>query len=137
MIAKNDNSMITEIINEVGETCLITETGCNIVEVTDETFEEEVLKSEKPVLVDFWAPRCGPCKVLGPIIDEIAENTPYVKFVKVNVDVDNSQKTAPTYGIRVIPTLKLFIDGKIKWTQEGVLSKDVLQKNIDDNVQTK
>ena len=83
---------------------------------TDDNFEVEVLKSEKPVLIDFWAPWCGPCKAIGPIVEELAAQLKdSVKMMKLNVD--ESQKTAINYGVRSIPTLILFKDGKKESTK--------------------
>ena len=93
---------------------------------TDDNFEGEVLKSEKPVLIDFWAPWCGPCKAIGPIVEELAlQLKDSVKMMKLNVD--ESQKTAITYGVRSIPTLILFKDGKILDTLVGLVPKDKLE----------
>jgi thioredoxin 1 len=96
---------------------------------TDDNFEEEVLKSDKPVLVDFWAPWCGPCKAIGPIVEELArELKESIKFVKLNVD--DSQKTAIKYGVRSIPTLILFKEGQILDTLIGLVPKDKLESFV-------
>jgi thioredoxin 1 len=93
---------------------------------TDDNFEGEVLKSDKPVLIDFWAPWCGPCTAIGPIVEELAAQLKdSVKMMKLNVD--ESQKTAITYGVRSIPTLILFKDGKILDTLVGLVPKDKLE----------
>jgi len=93
---------------------------------TDDNFEGEVLKSEKPVLIDFWAPWCGPCKAIGPIVEELAAQLKdSVKMMKLNVD--ESQKTAIKYGVRSIPTLILFKDGKVLDTLIGLVPKDKLE----------
>ena len=82
-----------------------------VIEVSSNDFEREVLKSEMPVLVDFWAPWCGPCKMLGPVVEQLAAEKPNVKFVKVNVD--ESTELAMVYRISAIPALLLFKDGKV------------------------
>jgi len=98
-----------------------------ITELSDENFEAEVLKSEQAVLVDFWAPWCGPCKTLGPIIEELAEeNHLEMKFAKLNVD--NNNKTAAAYGIRSIPTVGIFIDGKPVDGFVGLRNKDQIKE---------
>lgn len=101
----------------------------NIVHVTDASFEEEVLKSDLPVLVDFWAAWCGPCKMIAPILDDIAKE--YAGRVKVcKVDVDANGDTPAKYGIRGIPTLILFKNGNAEATKVGALSKTQLNDFI-------
>src|SRR5262245_66510825 len=86
-------------------------TVANLLDVTDSTFEQEVLKAETPVLVDFWAPWCGPCKVVGPVLDEIAsEKQAAVKIVKVNTD--ENIESAGKYGVMMLPTLMIFKGGE-------------------------
>ncbi len=104
-----------------------------IVHVSDETWEQDVLKSDKPVLVDYWAEWCGPCKMIAPIIDEIAEE--YGDRIKVcKMDVDANQQTPPKYGIRGIPTLMLFKNGEVEATKVGAVSKSQLAAFIDSNI---
>ena len=103
-----------------------------IVYVTDDTFEDEVLNSEKPVLVDYWAEWCGPCKMITPIFDEISgEYSDKIKVAKLNID-ENPQ-TPPKYGIRGIPTLMLFRNGNVEATKVGAVSKSQLTAFIDSN----
>lgn len=93
---------------------------------TDNNFEDEVLKSDKPVLIDFWAPWCGPCKAVGPIVEELAgQLKDSVKVMKLNVD--ENQKTAINYGVRSIPTIILFKDGKVLDTIIGLVPKERLE----------
>ncbi|MBV1919670.1 MAG: thioredoxin TrxA [Pseudomonadales bacterium] len=104
-----------------------------IVSVTDSTFEAEVLKSECPVLVDYWAEWCGPCKMIAPILEEIiGEYGDKLKIAKLNID-DNEQ-TPPKYGIRGIPTLMLFKNGNVEATKVGALSKSQLTAFLDSNL---
>ena len=96
---------------------------------TDNNFEGEVLKSDKPVLIDFWAPWCGPCKAIGPIVEELAgQLKDSIKVMKLNVD--ENQKTAINYGVRSIPTLILFKDGKVLDTIIGLVPKERLEDFI-------
>tara|TARA_B100001758_G_scaffold247828_1_gene267554 strand:- start:7750 stop:8076 length:327 start_codon:yes stop_codon:yes gene_type:complete len=104
-----------------------------VVKVTDSEFENLVLKSEKPFLLDFWAEWCGPCKMIAPVLEQIAEEKSDVIIIgKINVD-ENSQ-TATKFGIRGIPTLMLFKNGEAIGTQVGALSKNDLEKFIADNI---
>lgn len=103
------------------------------VDVTDGNFEEEVLSSDKPVLVDYWAEWCGPCKMTAPILDEVAdEYTDKLKVAKLNID--DNPNTPPKYGVRGIPTLMLFKEGQVEATKVGALSKAQLQSFIDENL---
>ena len=104
-----------------------------VLTVTDSEFENLVLKSEKPFLLDFWAEWCGPCKMIAPVLEQIAEEKSDVIIIgKINVD-ENSQ-TATKFGIRGIPTLMLFKNGEAIGTQVGALSKNDLEKFITDNI---
>ncbi|MEK9750378.1 MAG: thioredoxin [Flavobacteriaceae bacterium] len=100
------------------------------LEITDATFEEVVLKSDKPVVVDFWAAWCGPCRMVGPIIEELAQDYEG-KAVVGKVDVDNHQQFAAKYGVRNIPTVLVFKDGEIVNRQVGVAAKNVYAEAID------
>ena len=105
----------------------------NIVHVTDSSFDADVLGSDKPVLVDYWAEWCGPCKMIAPILKEIAEE--YSDRVKVcKIDIDANQETPPKYGIRGIPTLMLFRDGEVEATKVGAVSKSQLAAFLDSNI---
>jgi thioredoxin 1 len=105
----------------------------NILHLSDDSFEQDVIKSSNPVLVDYWAEWCGPCKMIAPILEEIAsEYDGRIKVAKLNID-DNPQ-TPPKYGIRGIPTLMLFKDGNVEATKVGALSKSQLTAFIDSNI---
>lgn len=104
-----------------------------ILHVTDGSFEEDVLKSDVPVLVDYWAEWCGPCKVIAPVLEEIANE--YDGKMKVcKLDIDNNEATPPKYGIRGIPTLMLFKNGNVEATKVGALSKSQLAAFLDSNI---
>jgi len=98
----------------------------SLVQLTDANFEQEVLKSEKPVLVDFWAPWCGPCRAVGPVVEDLAET--YKGRVKVGkINIDDNPKTATTYGVMSIPTLILFNKGDILDKLIGLSPKERLE----------
>ncbi len=99
------------------------------IEVNDENFESAVLKSDKPVLVDFWATWCGPCRIQSPIVEEIA-NEAGGKFQVAAVEVDVAPRTSQTYNILSIPTLMLFKDGKVAWQQAGLMQKPAILEEI-------
>ncbi len=104
-----------------------------ITNVTDASFEQDVLKAEGAVLVDYWAEWCGPCKMIAPILDEVAnEYAGKLKIAKVNID--DNQATPAKYGIRGIPTLMIFKNGNIEATKVGALSKSQLAAFIDSNL---
>lgn len=104
-----------------------------IIHVTDDSFESDVLKSEQPVLIDYWAEWCGPCKMIAPVLDEIAgEYAGKLKVAKLNID--DNPNTPPRYGIRGIPTLMLFKDGEVEATKVGAVSKSQLVAFIDSNL---
>ena len=103
------------------------------LEITDSSFEETVLKSEKPVMVDFWAAWCGPCRMVGPIIDEISSEYEN-KAIVGKVDIDSNQEFAAKYGVRNIPTVLLFKNGEVVDKQVGVAQKNVYTDKIDANL---
>ena len=101
--------------------------------VTDDTFEQEVLQSPLPVLVDYWADWCGPCKMIAPVLDEVAQE--YAGRLKVaKLNIDENQATPPKFGIRGIPTLMIFKNGNIEATKVGALSKSQQTAFIDSNI---
>ncbi|MGF1547073.1 MAG: thioredoxin TrxA [Thiotrichales bacterium] len=105
----------------------------SILKVSDDSFEADVLKSVEPVLVDYWAEWCGPCKMIAPILEEISKDYDgRIKIVKLNVD-ENPQ-TPPKYGIRGIPTLMLFKGGNVEAVKVGALSKSQLTAFLDQNI---
>ena len=104
-----------------------------ILHVSDASFEEDVLKASGPVLVDYWAEWCGPCKMIAPILDEVAEEYDgRLSVAKLNID--ENEATPPKFGIRGIPTLTLFKDGSVVATKVGALSKSQLTAFIDSNI---
>ncbi len=101
----------------------------NLLHVTDENFEAEILKSEKPVLVDFWAAWCGPCKAIAPTIEALAEE--YAGQIRVaKLDVDNNPKSAMKFGIKAIPTMIMFKDGEVSDQITGAVGKAQLEEAI-------
>ena len=101
--------------------------------ISDDSFEQEVLQAGVPVLVDYWADWCGPCKMISPILDEVAkEYSGKLKVCKLNID--ENQATPPKFGIRGIPTLMIFKNGNVEATKVGALSKSQLTAFIDSNV---
>lgn len=108
----------------------------HVVQVLDGTFEQEVLKSEKLVLVDFWAEWCGPCKMIAPILNEIA-GTYQEKLKTVKMDVDKNQSTPTKYGVRGIPTLILFQNGEVIASHVGALSKSQLISFLEPHLKQK
>ena len=104
-----------------------------ITNVTDASFEQDVLKAEGAVLVDYWAEWCGPCKMIAPVLDEIAQT--YQGKLKVcKLNIDENQDTPPTFGVRGIPTLMLFKNGNVDATKVGALSKPPLAAFLDANI---
>lgn len=97
-----------------------------LIEVTEQNFEQEVLKSDIPVLVDFWATWCGPCRMQAPIVDELAGEVSSVKFAKL--DVDANGRLAQQYGVMNIPTLLVFKEGRVAGSAVGLQSKESLRE---------
>lgn len=104
-----------------------------IIHLSDASFEEEVLQAQLPVLVDYWAEWCGPCKMIAPILEDIS--TEYAgRLTIAKLNIDDNQQTPPKYGIRGIPTLMLFKNGNVEATKVGALSKSQLMAFIDSNI---
>lgn len=123
----------TDSTIDQGQSKPVQASACNVQEVSDSNFEQNVLKSEQPVMVDFWATWCGPCKALSPVVDEVAQAySGKAKVYKMNVDSNNA--TPMRYGVRGIPTLLIFKDGKVAEQIVGYVPKDTIQKALDKHV---
>ena len=105
----------------------------SVLHVSDSEFNETVLKANGPVLVDYWAEWCGPCKMIAPVLDEIAKDYDG-KLTVVKLNIDQNPKTPQQYGVRGIPTLMLFKNGEVEATKVGALTKSELAKFIDSNI---
>ncbi|MFQ5581137.1 MAG: thioredoxin TrxA [Mariprofundaceae bacterium] len=105
-----------------------------IIHVTDEGFDADVLKASGPVVVDFWAPWCGPCKSIAPILDEVAEEM-QGKITIAKINIDDNPNTPGKYGVRGIPTLMLFRDGNVQGTKVGAVSKPKLIEFINEHLE--
>ena len=105
----------------------------NIIQVTDASFDQQVLKSATPVLVDYWAEWCGPCKMIAPVLEQIAQEYKG-RLTVAKLNIDDNPGTPPKYGIRGIPTLMLFKGGNVEATKVGALSKTQLNAFIDSNI---
>jgi len=104
-----------------------------IIHVSDESFDADVLKASGPVLVDFWAPWCGPCKQIAPILNEIAEEK-QAQVTVAKINIDDNPNTPGKYGVRGIPTLMLFSDGNVQGTKVGAVNKTKLIEFIDEHL---
>lgn len=105
----------------------------NIVKVSDDSFENDVLSAKGPVLVDYWAEWCGPCKQIAPVLEELADEYDG-KLTIAKLNVDENPNTPPRYGIRGIPTLMLFKDGEVAGTKVGAVSKSQLAEFVDQHI---
>lgn len=104
----------------------------NVLHANNDNFKQLVLSSEKPVLVDFWAEWCGPCKMIAPILDELSQEKSNITIVKV--DVDKNPEIAKKYGVRGIPTMALFVNGEVEGTKVGSMTKSALNAFIDSTI---
>jgi len=103
-----------------------------VIELTDKNFDKEVLQSDVPVLVDFWAPWCGPCKMMGPVLDELAEElSGKIKITKVNTEISDNQSLSAKYEIQSIPNMKLFKQGKVVKEFLGFQPKDTFKPELE------
>ena len=107
--------------------------GENTIQTSDAAFDTDVLKSEKPVLLDFWAEWCGPCKMIAPLLDEIA-NEYLDKVVVAKINIDENQNMPQKYAVRSIPTLMIFKDGEVQAQRMGALSKSQLVEFLEANI---
>jgi|TARA_B100001059_G_scaffold168371_1_gene168162 thioredoxin 1 len=107
--------------------------GENTIQTSDAAFDTDVLKSEKPVLLDFWAEWCGPCKMIAPLLDEIA-NEYLDKIVVAKINIDENQNMPQKYAVRSIPTLMIFKDGEVQAQRMGALSKSQLVEFLEANI---
>ena len=105
----------------------------HITNISDSSFEQDVLQADGPVLVDYWAEWCGPCKMIAPVLDDIA-TTYEGKLTIAKLNIDENQETPPKYGVRGIPTLMLFKNGNVEATKVGALSKSQLAAFLDSNI---
>ena len=105
----------------------------SIITITNDNFETEVLKADKPVLVDFWAEWCGPCKMIAPILEQVAEEYKD-RLTLAKLDVEENQNIAMQYAVRSIPTLMLFKDGNVQAQNVGMLSKEQLGQLLEENL---
>ena len=103
------------------------------IQVTDATFEEEVLKSDKPVVLDFWAPWCGPCKMIGPSLEEISDEMAD-KITVAKINIDENPNTPTQFGVRGIPTMLVFKNGEAAATKVGAVSKTAIVEWIEDSI---